>query len=251
MWENPLFCGRCNHIVVWTWLLDHAVWKEKQVMFSGEITTLQAGQLTCGSGQISADTGVPSSSVRRILQQLKNEQLIDQQVSNKASLITVKKWNMYQGDDRQDEQQMSSRRSADDRQVITKEERKKDKKEKKDKNNEPLRAPGGAQSAQVVDEMEVEFRKFIAWLNEKNILKSQKQWTEKAQKKWNRRRKEFEAQVLAKAFANLQNDPRGWWIENNGFRPLHWWLDKEDRIHNLLNCHICSSAKAPTTHVSV
>lgn len=296
IWDNPMFHGRGSHMLVWTWLLDHAVWKDTKVMFRGEVITMKPGQLLCGSIQIENATGVPASTVRRIMAQLVDEQMIDHQMSNKPSLVTVKKWAQYQGseqqndqqesdvgneddgerpgvrvengkgpkneqqndqhisatdseesthDDQQNDQQMSSRQAPDEQQMITKEEGKKSKKPKKNSHSDDSSAP------QTVPESEVEFRRFIEWLNTKNFLGSPKQWTEQAQKKWNRRRKEFDARTIGQAFANLQNDPRKWWIENHGWRPLAWWLDKEARIQNMLNCHKSATSKPISHHVKL
>ncbi len=123
-WENPSLRGRPNHLLVWDWVLSHAVWKDVPTRFAGELVVLKPGQVVCGSKQIAADTGVPESSVRRTLAELESERLLERRVSNAASLVSVTNWDRYQGDERQDERPVSGQRAASERPVSTKEEAK-------------------------------------------------------------------------------------------------------------------------------
>lgn len=128
IWDNP-YMNKPAYLAVWCWLLSEAQWQEgKQVLFCGKKVTLIEGQLTCGRKQIANATGVPSGTVYRILETLKNEQQIEQQVDNKKSLITILKWQEYQGDEQQVEQQVNNKRAASEQQVSTTEEVKKQKK---------------------------------------------------------------------------------------------------------------------------
>ncbi len=122
IWGNPFLCSSPNLFIVWMYILDHAVWEPKKVRFGGKTITLSPGQLTVGSGQISKITNIPSSTIRRIVNSLKNERLIEQQKDNKCSLITVINWDLYQSNEQQNDQRVSGRRAASERQVSTKEE---------------------------------------------------------------------------------------------------------------------------------
>lgn len=130
IWQNP-YMNKPAYLSVWCWLLSEAQWQEgKKVLFRGNKIILGEGQLTCGRFQIAEDTGVPSGTVYRILETLKNEQQIEHQVDNKKSLITIIKWKEYQVDERQDEQQMNNKRTTNEQQMSTTEEVKELKKEK-------------------------------------------------------------------------------------------------------------------------
>lgn len=136
---------RPSYLSIYVWLVTHAQhgmvkmenghWRRakpeecRQVVFRGEKISLSPGQLTCGSHQITDETGVPPSTVRRILNTMIHEELIEQQTSNRCSLITLKRWEAEQTSEQQNEQQMGSKEAADGQQMGTKE-------EGKNKNNE-------------------------------------------------------------------------------------------------------------------
>ena len=83
-----------------------------------------------------------------------------------------------------------------------------------------------------------EFEDFVRWLNNKNILKGEKSVSVEGHRKWNIRRKVYSAEKIAAAFENLLNEPDKWKIENNGHRSLVWWLHSDERIEEMLNCHL-------------
>ena len=128
--NNP-HMNQPNYRAVWTEILLEAQHKPRDVIFKGKRITLKPGQFTCGSNQLSEWTGVPASSVRRILKIFKSEQQIDVQASNKFSLITVLNWDKYQGVEQQSEQQVSINRAASEQQVATPKECKNEKNDKK------------------------------------------------------------------------------------------------------------------------
>lgn len=96
---------------------------------------------------------------------------------------------------------------------------------------------------QIVDDAEAELRTFIAQLNETKLM-PEKTFTPAALKAWKARRKTYSIQQLASALLNLQREPDRWQLQNNGFRPLSWWLEKDDRIEQMKNCHLKGSGKA-------
>lgn len=134
-WDNPSLRGRPNHLLVWDWIISHAVFKEQEcgrtVRFKGKLIELEDGQLTCGSHEISLDTGVKPSTVRRVVKDLVSEQLVEQLFSHSCSLIKVKNWSSYQGSEQPSEQRMSSELAANEQRVSTKEEEKNHKNKKK------------------------------------------------------------------------------------------------------------------------
>lgn len=98
--------------------------------------------------------------------------------------------------------------------------------------------------SQIVDEMEMELRKLIPFASK--VLGSEKTFTADALKKWKTRREKWSAHELAEAFANLSREPDRWKINNNGWRPLSWWLHSDARIEEMRNCHLKGSQSLPT-----
>ena len=117
LWANP-FMRKPSYLSVWLWLLTHASHigqdgaKARRVVFNGQQMALSVGQLLCGSEQISRETGVPDSTVRRYLKHMENERQIERQSDNRSSLVTIVNWHQYQDSDRQNEQPLSSSQST-------------------------------------------------------------------------------------------------------------------------------------------
>jgi len=128
-WDNPVLRGRPNHLLVWDWIIGHAVYEGQRqgnrVRFGGQVIELAPGQVTCGSRQIGADAGVKASTVRRVLSELTDEQLIEQRTDHQCSLITVKNWALYQSNEQGNDQRMDNDRATSDQRLSTKEEGKK------------------------------------------------------------------------------------------------------------------------------
>lgn len=117
--ENPIVCKDADHIAVWIYLLLNATHSDIPAIFKGDKITLHPGQLITGRKSISEKISVNESKVKRILQAFKSDQQIDQQASNKNSLITILKWDEYQNSDQQNGQQMTSKWTASDQPVTT------------------------------------------------------------------------------------------------------------------------------------
>lgn len=117
--DNPIVCKDSDYLAVWIYLLLKASHDTYQAMFKGEKIELKPGQLITGRIKIANDLSVNESKVKRILFCFKKEHQIDQQSSNKNSLITVLNWELYQKSDQQNDQQMTSKRPANDQQMTT------------------------------------------------------------------------------------------------------------------------------------
>lgn len=126
IWDNPTIRGNPNAYTVWGWLLDHAQWEPTDVRFGGKIITLAPGQITCGSLQISRETGVRPSTVRRTLARFVSEHLIEQRTDMQCSLVTVKNWTHYQADEQGSGQRMSNELATNEQRVSTNKEEKKE-----------------------------------------------------------------------------------------------------------------------------
>lgn len=88
IWESENFRpfkNRSKLILVWIWLLTHC---DKD------------GVVTCGRHQIAEETGLSSSSVKRVLEVFAkcslSDQLVTSQPTNKFTRFTILKWHEYQ-----------------------------------------------------------------------------------------------------------------------------------------------------------
>ena len=95
-----------------------------------------------------------------------------------------------------------------------------------------------------------EEEEFTLWLNTQHIFPSDKRLTAKACQKWGARRRSYSSEKIRQAFSNLVNEPDKWKINNNGHRSLHWWLHSDDRIEDMLNCHLKSLSKKQAIFIS-
>ena len=117
--DNPIICKDSDYLSVWMYLLLNATHKEIPALFKGEKITLQKGQLITGRKSISNKLKISESKIYRIINDFKSEQQIEQQTSNKNSLITILNWDRYQQNEQQNETQMNNKRTTDEQQVNT------------------------------------------------------------------------------------------------------------------------------------
>ena len=113
--DNPTIMKDAEYLAVWIYLLLNATHKNIDVIFKGERITLQPGQLITGRNLIAKKLKVNSSKVQRILECYENEQQIEQQMSNKNRLISIRNWADYQIG----EQQVNNKWTTSEQQVNT------------------------------------------------------------------------------------------------------------------------------------
>lgn len=65
-------------------------------MWNNQIIVIKEGQLVTGREKLSKETGIPESTVERILNYLEKEHQIGQQKTTKYRLITIVNWEKYQ-----------------------------------------------------------------------------------------------------------------------------------------------------------
>lgn len=131
--HNPIVMKDADHLAVWCYILLEATHQEYPKLFNGKKIMLQPGQLITGRKVIAETLGVQESKVKRILIEFESDQQIDRQRGNKSSLISIKNWDKYQGDDQQVDQQMTNKWPTDDQQVTTLQEHKNNKNSKNNK----------------------------------------------------------------------------------------------------------------------
>ena len=119
IFDSPSIKNNPNYLSVWLYLLTNATHKEIGAFFKGEKIILKPGQLITGRKSIAKITGVTESTVRRALARFKTDHQIDQQISNKNSLISILNWDDYQKGDHLDDQLETNKRPTRDQQKTT------------------------------------------------------------------------------------------------------------------------------------
>lgn len=117
-----------QYIHLWVHLLLCANHKRTEYMTNGQIIHIKEGQLLTGRKLLAEGTGIPETTIERILKVLESEHQIEQQKTTKYRLITIVKWDTYQKVDSTSD----SKRTTNGQQTDT---NKNVKKVKKEKNN--------------------------------------------------------------------------------------------------------------------
>lgn len=146
--DSPTF-RRPAYRALWIEILlraDHS--GTAQVTFHGQLVTLKPGQFTTGAYQLAEATGVPRGTVERVLKCFKGEERVRIESDRQCSMITVLKWNEYQGD----EEQMRNVRGTNEERMRTKQEYKNERMKEK-KNPEPDLATPSAVAEQGPNEV--------------------------------------------------------------------------------------------------
>lgn len=65
-------------------------------MVNSELIVIKEGQVFCGRKRISAETGIPETTIERVLDLLENGHYIGQQKTTKYRVITILNWKEYQ-----------------------------------------------------------------------------------------------------------------------------------------------------------
>ena len=108
--NNPIICKDKDYLIVWLYLNVQATYEKREVLFKGEQKELSVGQLVIKQAQVAKELKVDRSKLIRILKAFKNAHLIEQEASNKETLISLKKNGDYQGkNEHQEKQQMNTK----------------------------------------------------------------------------------------------------------------------------------------------
>jgi len=101
-----------QYVHLWTHILLKANHKAKEVMWNGQIVNIKAGQFISGRKRLSKATGIPESTIERVLKLFENEHQIEQQKTTKFRLITVINWEGHQASEQHNGQQADNRRTT-------------------------------------------------------------------------------------------------------------------------------------------
>lgn len=101
-----------EYVHLWIHILMKANHADSEFLWNGTIIKVGRGQLITGRDVLSAETGIKSSKIQRVLKVFENEQQIEQQTTNKFRLITILNYEKYQSTEQQNKPPLNSQRTA-------------------------------------------------------------------------------------------------------------------------------------------
>ncbi len=106
---------RSEYLKAWIQMLFDATHQDYEVLVGNQLVKLKRGQFIFGRKAFAKKTGLSERSVRTLINRLKKSQMIDQQTTNKFSIISILNYDDYQTG----VQQTSSKRPTGDQQATT------------------------------------------------------------------------------------------------------------------------------------
>lgn len=94
--EEKGYYKKSHYVHLWVHLLLRANYKDTNTFWNGKEKTICAGQFITSRIKLSQETGIPESTIERILKVFENEHQIEQQKSNLYRLITITNYGQYQ-----------------------------------------------------------------------------------------------------------------------------------------------------------
>lgn len=108
-----------EYVHVWLHLILNANHSDKKVWVNGQEVELKRGQLLTSRKAISDKIGVAQSKIYRILSRYESEHQIEQQKTNKYTIITIVNYDLYQKSEQQIEQKMNNKWTTNEQQMNT------------------------------------------------------------------------------------------------------------------------------------
>lgn len=93
--KNPLV-SKPTYFALWVILLLKANHKECEIIWNGGFKTIKSGQFLTGRKALSVESGIPETTIERILKVLESGHQIEQEKTSKYRLITIVNWEQYQ-----------------------------------------------------------------------------------------------------------------------------------------------------------
>jgi hypothetical protein len=115
------YANRPSYVSLWIHILLSVNHQEKEFLWNDRLITIKPGQFITGRKELSESTGIPETTIERILNIFVHDAQIGQQKTSKYRLITVLNWDKHQIVD--------NKRTTSGQQADT------NKKDKKDNNN--------------------------------------------------------------------------------------------------------------------
>lgn len=124
-----------NTKVLFIHMLLKANWKDGTFMG----TTVPRGSFVSSIKSLAYETGLTEREIRTGISHLKMTGEVTSKATNKYSVFTIKNYDLYQPDDRQDSTQATGERHSNDKRTTTIEERNKEKKKEGNKKENTLK----------------------------------------------------------------------------------------------------------------
>ena len=97
-WESDLATyPNANHL--FQYLIDSASYKERDASFRYQCVHLMPGDVLIGSKSAAAKTGLTRQTIRTCLEYLKSTNRVTIRSTKRFSIVSIIKWDTYQGDD--------------------------------------------------------------------------------------------------------------------------------------------------------
>lgn len=94
--SHPIFKGHPERLAIWLWLLDNAVWQDTPHDIRGKTVTVKRGSVCASERRIADEVGVGYQVVRTFLNRLKADQMINAEVTQGRTIITLCNYEKYQ-----------------------------------------------------------------------------------------------------------------------------------------------------------
>lgn len=88
--------GHPNRLALWVRILLMANHEDKRFLFNGQPTLVSRGQFITGRKRLSISSGIPESTIERLLKEFEKDGNIEQQKTSRNRLITITKYHEYQ-----------------------------------------------------------------------------------------------------------------------------------------------------------
>lgn len=117
--KNNIFYKNSEAVHLWLHLLFSASYEDNIFYYNNTKIKLKRGQLITGRKKLALETGISESKIFRLLKLFENEHQIEQQKTNKYSIITIVSYNKYNNVEQQNEQQMNNKWTTNEQQMNT------------------------------------------------------------------------------------------------------------------------------------
>jgi len=94
--DNPVCSKKPTYFAIWVFLILNATHEEYETVFAGKKRVLKPGELITSRKTISAQFGIPESTVYKVIKKFEMEHQIEQQTSKQNTLISLVNWERYQ-----------------------------------------------------------------------------------------------------------------------------------------------------------
>ena len=117
--KENVFYKNSEAVHLWLHLLFSASFEDNVFYYKNTKIERKKGQLITGRKKLSQETGIGESTIFRLLKLFESEHQIEQQKTNKYTIITILSYDKYNGNEQQKEQQMNNKRTTNEQQMNT------------------------------------------------------------------------------------------------------------------------------------